>query len=59
MRFFIIKATQPGRLKKQIWVEKTLTGKKSIYLEVIAVVHYNMHDDVIHACVSKDCVSSK
>jgi len=22
-------------------------------LEVIAVLHYNKHDDVIHACVSK------
>jgi len=24
-----------------------------MYLEVIAVLHYNKHDDVIHACVSK------
>jgi len=30
-----------------------------MYLEVIAVLHYNKHDDVIHACVSKACVSSK
>jgi len=26
-------------------------------MEVIAVLHYNNHDDVIHACVSKACVS--
>jgi len=32
---------------------------KSMYLEVIAVLHCNKHDDVIHACVSKACVSSK
>jgi len=32
---------------------------KSRYLEVIAVLHYNKHDDVIHASVSKACVSSK
>ena len=32
---------------------------KSMYLEVIAVLHYNKHDDVIHAYVSKACVSSK
>jgi len=30
-----------------------------MYLEVIAVVHYNNHDDVIHVCVPKACVSSK
>jgi len=28
-------------------------------LEVIAVLHYNKHDDVIHAHVSKSCASSK
>jgi len=32
---------------------------KSMYLEVIAVLHYNVHADIIHACVSKACVSSK
>jgi len=32
---------------------------KSMYLEVIAVLHYNNHDNVVHACVSKACVSSK
>ena len=32
---------------------------KSMYLEVIAVLHYNKHDDVVHAYVSKTCVSSK
>jgi len=26
-----------------------------MYLEVIAVLRYNKHDDVIHACVSKAC----
>jgi len=26
-----------------------------MYLEVIAVLHYNKHDDVIHAYVSKAC----
>jgi len=32
----------------------------SLYLDVIAVLHYNKHDDdVIHAYVSKACVSSK
>jgi len=25
----------------------------SMYLEVIAVLHYNNHDGVIHTCVSK------
>jgi len=25
-RFFVIKSRNTGRLKKQIWVEKTLTG---------------------------------
>jgi len=30
-----------------------------MYLEVIAVIHYNKHDDVVHAYVSKACVSSK
>jgi len=30
-----------------------------MYLEVIAVLHYNEHDDVVHAYVSKACVSSK
>jgi len=29
-----------------------------MYLEVIVVLHYNKHDDVIHAYVSKACVSS-
>ena len=28
-------------------------------LEVIAVLHYNKHEDIIHAYVSKACVSSK
>jgi len=28
-------------------------------VEVIAVLHYNKHDDVVHAHVSKTCVSSK
>jgi len=32
---------------------------KSMYLEVIAVLHYNNHDGVIHACALKACVSSK
>jgi len=32
---------------------------KSMYLEVIAVLHYNKHDYVVHAYVSKTCVSSK
>jgi len=27
-------------------------------MEVIAVLHYNKHDDVIHAYVSKACISS-
>ena len=31
----------------------------SMYLEVIAVLHYNNHDGVIHACVLKACISSK
>jgi len=31
----------------------------SMYLEVTVALHYNMHDDVIHAYVSKVCVSSK
>jgi len=30
-----------------------------MYLELIAVQHYKKHDDVIHAYVSKACVSSK
>jgi len=30
-----------------------------MYLEVIAVLHYNKHVDVVHAYVSKACVSSK
>jgi len=30
-----------------------------MYLEVIAVLHYNNHDGVIHACVLKACISSK
>jgi len=30
-----------------------------MYLEVFAVLHYNKHGDVIYACVSKACVSSK
>jgi len=29
-----------------------------MYLEVIAELHYNKHDDVIHAYVSEACVSS-
>jgi len=32
---------------------------KSMYLEVIAALHYNKLDDVVHAYVSKACVSSK
>jgi len=32
---------------------------KSMYLEVIAKLHFNNHDGVIHACVLKACVSSK
>jgi len=32
---------------------------KSMYLEVIAVLHYNKHDYVVHAHASKACVSSK
>ena len=31
----------------------------SMYLEVIAVLHYNNHGGVIHACVLKACISSK
>jgi len=30
-----------------------------MYLEIIAALHYNNHDDVIHACVWKACISSK
>jgi len=30
-----------------------------MYLEVIAVLHYNKHDDVVHAYVSKACILSK
>jgi len=30
-----------------------------MYLEVVAVLHYNSHDGVIHARVLKACVSSK
>jgi len=30
-----------------------------MYLEVMAVLHYNKHDNVVHAYVSKACVSSK
>jgi len=30
-----------------------------MYLEVIAVLHYNNHDEVIDACVLYACVSSK
>jgi len=30
-----------------------------MYLEVIAVLHYNNYDGDIHACVLKACVSSK
>jgi len=30
-----------------------------MYLEVIAVLHYNNYDGVIHACVLKACISSK
>jgi len=29
-----------------------------MHLEVIAVLHYNNHDDVIHACALEACVSS-
>jgi len=32
------------------------TFYKSMYLEVVAVLHYNNHDGVIHACVLKTCV---
>ena len=28
---------------------------KSMYLEVIAVLHYNKHDDVVHACLKNLC----
>jgi len=28
-------------------------------MDVIAVLHYNSHDGVVHACVLKACVSSK
>ena len=35
------------------------TFYKSMYLEAIAELHYNKHDDVIHAYVSKACVLSK
>jgi len=31
----------------------------SMYLEVTAVLHYNNHDGVIHACVLIACISSK
>ena len=31
----------------------------SMYLEVIAVLYYNNHDGVIHACILKACISSK
>ena len=31
----------------------------SMYLEVIAVLHYNNHDGVIHTCVLKARISSK
>jgi len=30
-----------------------------MYLEVIAVLHYNNHDGIIHACVLKAYISSK
>jgi len=30
-----------------------------MYLDVIAVLHYNKHDDVVHAYVSQTGVSSK
>jgi len=30
-----------------------------MYLEVIAVLHYNNHDGVIHVCALKACVSSE
>jgi len=33
--------------------------RSSMYLKVIAVLHYNNHDGVIHACGLKACVSSK
>jgi len=29
---------------------------KSVYLEVIAVLYYNNHDGVIHACLLYACV---
>jgi len=32
---------------------------KTMCLEVIAVLHYNKHEHIIHAYVSKTCVSSK
>ena len=31
----------------------------SMYLQVVAVLHYNNHDSAIHTCVLKACVSSK
>jgi len=30
-----------------------------MYLEIIAVLHYNNHNGNIHACVLKACISSK
>jgi len=30
-----------------------------MYLEVIAVLHYNNYDGDIHVCVLKACISSK
>jgi len=30
-----------------------------MYLEVIAVLRYNIHDGFIYACVLKACVTSK
>jgi len=30
-----------------------------MYLEVIAVLHYNNYDGNIHACVLKACISAK
>jgi len=32
---------------------------KSKFLEDITVLHYNNHDDIIHACVLKACVFIK
>jgi len=34
-------------------------SSKMMYLEVIAVLRYNIHDGFIYACVLKACVTSK